>query len=254
MNKKILAVIPARMGSTRFHGKPLAQILNKPMIQWVYEAVKKTNLFYKIVVATDSEEIKKVVENFKGLAEMTSENHRSGLDRVIEIAEKYADYDIFVNIQGDEPLIHKETIEGVLNLFRKYSDCDIATSAVKFKKYEDYLDQNKVKVVLNKNSKALYFSRSAIPFYKNKKDFEKTPALKHQGLYAYKRNILLEIKNLEFANIEEFESLEQLRFLYNNLGIYASISKYDSIGVDTPEDLKIVEKLLAINGFEKLNH
>ncbi|MDH5720999.1 MAG: 3-deoxy-manno-octulosonate cytidylyltransferase [Spirochaetia bacterium] len=247
MKKSFLAIIPARMKSTRFYGKPLAEINGKPMIQWVYEAAASCKKLDKILIATDSDEIYSNAKKFTNDILMTSDKHKSGLDRVIEAAEK-ENFTHYVNIQGDEPMISDKTIEGTINLFDKYDDCQISTAAIPFETEEEFENKNNVKVVLTENDRALYFSREAIPSLirlENKQDaFTNKYLLKHQGLYAYTKDALFSIKNLKPCFIEDAEGLEQLRFLYYGYSIYVHHSEHESIGVDTPEDLKKVSEYL----------
>lgn len=239
----ILAVIPARLKSTRFPEKPLALIAGKPMIQRVYERVQMCSAIDKIIVATDSEKILKTVLDFGGNAEMTDVHHASGSDRVQEVVARNPNVEIAVNIQGDEPLIHSQSIERVIQLFND-PECMIATSAIPIQNHEDYLNPNIVKVVLDKNSKALYFSRSPIPMYREHFMNRKLSPLKHLGLYAYRPAALRQIAELPECPLEQDEKLEQLRFLFNGISVYVAITQFDSIGVDRPEDIHKIEQLL----------
>ncbi|MBS0619214.1 MAG: 3-deoxy-manno-octulosonate cytidylyltransferase [Spirochaetes bacterium] len=247
---RALGVIPARYASSRFPGKPLALIAGKPMVEWVYGAAKKCGELAHIVVATDDERIAAAVRNFGGEYIMTRADHVSGFDRIVEVAQKFADYTHYVNVQGDEPLLPAANISGALALFKRpaigaVEGCHIATTAVPFATAMDFHSENQVKVVLAADGRALYFSRSPIPFYR-KGDFAGLPrALKHQGLYAYSREALLALSALPVAPLEEAESLEQLRFLYHGFNIYVHIASEDSPGVDVPEDIARVERVLA---------
>ena len=240
---KFLAVIPARYASTRFPGKPLVSINGKPMIQWVYEAVKSSNLFDKIVVATDDDRIFQTVKSFQGEVMLTSQEHRSGTDRCIEVVENLnkngSFFDAIVNIQGDEPGIKKEQIEQLLNQFLNPS-IQIATLVKEIKNQATIKDRNVVKCVFNDYHKALYFSRSPIPYSTN----ETTKYYKHIGIYAYLNSTLLQIKTLSPSPLEISESLEQLRWLENDLPIHIAITEHESVGIDSPEDLKeFIEEL-----------
>lgn len=241
-----LGVIPARYASTRFPGKPLAKIAGKPMIEWVWGAAKRCGELSQVVVATDDERIAQAVADFGGAAVMTSKDHVSGFDRIVEVAQKFPDFTHYVNVQGDEPLLPAENISGALALFAAYGEaCDIATAAVPFATAADFQNENMVKVVLAYDSRALYFSRAPIPFYR-KGGFDGTlRALKHQGLYVYSRKALLRLAQLKVAALEEAESLEQLRFLYNGFRIYVHVATHDSPGVDVPDDIGRVEKLIS---------
>jgi len=239
---KALAIIPARYPSTRFPGKPLYPILGKPMVEWVYLTAKKCKALERIVVATDDKRIEEVVHNFGGEAILTRSDHVSGFDRIVEVAQKMDNYTHYVNVQGDEPLLPPENITGALSLFGK--GAEITTTAVPFTSLEDFQNENQVKVVTALDGRALYFSRSPIPFYR-KSSFDKTPrALKHQGLYAYSKEALHKMAKLPVAPLEEVESLEQLRFLYHGFSIYVHTATKDSPGVDVLEDVPRVENLL----------
>lgn len=215
------------------------------MIEHVVSAAKKCADLDRVVVATDDKRIADAVAKFGGEAVMTRNDHVSGFDRIVEVAEKYPEYTHYVNVQGDEPLLPAANISGALQLFERFGDvCHIATTAVPFATDADFHNENQVKVVLSHDSRALYFSRSAIPFYR-KGDFAgQLRALKHQGLYAYSRDALLNLAQLKVAPLEEAESLEQLRFLFNGFNIYVHIATVDSPGVDVPDDVEKVERLL----------
>ncbi|MFZ5628116.1 MAG: 3-deoxy-manno-octulosonate cytidylyltransferase [Spirochaetota bacterium] len=243
---RALGVIPARYASTRFPGKPLAKIAGKPMIQWVWGAAKKCRDLSQVVIATDDERIAQTVADFGGEAVMTRNDHVSGFDRIVEVAQKFPDFTHYVNVQGDEPLLPAENISGALNLFSAHGgSCDIATTAVPFASAADFQNENMVKVVLAHDGRALYFSRSPIPFYRKGRFDGEPRALKHQGLYAYSRDALLRLAGLKVAALEEAESLEQLRFLYNGFQIYVHVAAHDSPGVDVPDDIARVEKLIS---------
>lgn len=237
---KILGVVPARYGSSRFPGKPLCDLMGKPMIQHVYERALGARLVERILVATDSERIYKTVRDFGGEAIMTRENCRSGTDRVAEVAEKYP-YDIFVNIQGDEPLMESGLIDETIEPMLKDGEIQIATPAKAISSETEYLDPNVVKVVCNRDDFALYFSRSPIPYSSNGKVKK---AYKHIGLYVYRREALLKLSRMDMTELEMVESLEQLRAIENGYKIKVIISSYDSVGVDTPEDLERVKRLM----------
>ena len=243
--KNVLGVIPARIESRRFPGKPLVKILGKPMLQLVFEQARACKKIDRLIIATDSIEIKQEARSFGAEVCMTSSEHPTGLDRLIEVQKKINGYDLFVNIQGDEPLIHPETISGVVQLFQRFPSCEIGSSAVPFENYHDFLNPDHVKVVLAENNSALYFSRSPIPY--SKLDELPPNALKHQGLYAYTKEALEKIDQSAPCEIEELESLEQLRFLRSGMNIFIHETPHDSIGVDHPEDVFRVEKILKMN-------
>ena len=239
----ILGIIPARYASTRFPGKPLADILGKPMIQRVYE--QATKAFSHVVVATDDERIFKTVESFGGNAIMTSSDHCSGTDRCAEAVVKIQQqknilFDIVVNVQGDEPFIAPEQLLQLTECFL-LPEVQIATLVKPFSNDEDIFNINTPKVVLNKNGEAMYFSRSVIPFIRNAETNErqnKTTYYKHIGLYAYRVSVLLQLAQLPPSSLERAENLEQLRWLENGFRIQTAITHFPTKAVDTPEDLQ----------------
>ena len=235
------------MTSRRFPGKPLANIMGKPMIQHVYEAALKCRELDQIIIATDSTEIEAEAKKFQAEICKTHSNHETGLDRLIEAKNQMELFDLYVNIQGDEPLIQSETITGVIQVLKKNPHHMIASSATIFANYQDFLNPNYVKVVVNHQNLALYFSRSPIPYSKDK-NVVPEGALKHQGLYAYTKEALNKIIKLDITSIEKTETLEQLRLLYFGMSICIHQTPYDSIGVDHPEDIKKVENI-----FQKQN-
>lgn len=242
---KVLGIIPARYASSRFPGKPLAEIGGKPMVQWVYE--KASRVFDNIYVATDDDRISKRVEAFGGKCLITSAEHKSGTDRCAEalaLASPLSgiDFDVVVNIQGDEPFIAEDQLRLVVKPFDN-DQVQIATLAKPFAKGEDIFNPNTPKLVVAKNGKALYFSRSAIPFVRGSVSEEWVNShtyLKHIGLYAYRSKVLLEITKLEQSYLEITESLEQLRWLENGYSIHVKITNIETQAVDTPEDLEKV--------------
>ena len=242
----IVGIIPARYGSTRLPGKPLLKIGDKPIIRHVYE--RASAVLSHVVVATDDVRIVEAVKGFGGDAVLTSVEHRSGTDRCEEALCKYGvEADIVINIQGDEPFVSEEHIRGLISCFEQ-EDTDIATTVVAFSPsatYEDIANPNVVKVVVAHDARALYFSRSVIPHlrgvdtkeYPNRHTF-----LKHQGMYAYTAKALREISRLSPGELEECESLEQLRWLQEGYCIRTIMTKTNSIGIDTPEDLELARK------------
>ena len=235
---KIVAVIPARYDSTRFPGKPLIDINGKPMIQHVYERVKGSKLIDKVIVATDDERIYYDVKKFGGKVVMTSKEHESGTDRICEAIKKMK-CDIIVNVQGDEPGIDPKDIDKAIRPLLKNKKVNISTLAIKIENGLDLQDENKVKVVFDKDNFALYFSRSCIPFDRDHiGNLKKNDFYKHIGLYVYRRKFLMNLKNLKPSNLEKLEKLEQLRFLYNGEKIKVVITDSESISIDTPADLK----------------
>lgn len=248
---RFLAVIPARYASTRFPGKPLAQLGGKPIVQRVYERV--AGVFTSLCVATDDERIKNAVESFGGVAVMTSSNHKSGTDRCYEAFMKMkTDADVIVNVQGDEPFIAESQLRAVMSCFDD-EGTQIATLVKPFSPEADFAEienPNSPKVVVSEAGYALYFSRSVIPYLRGVPQ-EKWPAthrfLKHIGLYAYKAETLKEITAMPQGNLEMCESLEQLRWLQAGLKIKVAQTDIETIGIDTPEDLQKAETFLAKN-------
>ena len=241
---KVLCVIPARYASTRLPGKPLSMIAGKPMIQHVYERACQAQLPDEVVVATDNELVEKAVLNFGGKAVMTSPDHPSGTDRLAEVALMYPDVDVIVNVQGDEPMIPPEVIDRLAEAFNSDADLNMATMKVVMDE-EDYENPAAVKVVTDQQGHALYFSRSLMPYPRNRPEGFKV--FKHVGVYAYRRNFLLKYAALAPTPLEKAESLEQLRALENGYKIKVLESDFQGIGVDTPEDLAAVNAL-----FEKM--
>lgn len=241
-----LAVIPARYNSTRFPGKPLADMAGKTMIQRVYERVAATKEIDKVVVATDDERIFDHVLNFGGEAMMTNADHQSGTDRVAEVAACFPSATIIVNVQGDEPFINPQQIEAVVAPFadRKVA---IATLAHPITEERALLSPNVVKLVRNAAGRALYFSRHAIPYLRDVpvgQWIDRKKHLQHLGLYAYRSSVLKEITALPKGELEGDESLEQLRWLHAGYQIYVGLTDLPAIGIDTPEDLERALPLL----------
>ena len=232
-----IGIIPARYASTRFPGKPLISIHNKPMIQHVYERAKEADLD-NLFVATDDDRIFNTVESFGGKVIMTDLLHASGTDRCAEAAKILClnNTDIIINIQGDQPFIRKEEINLLINLIEDQK-IEIATLVKPISTKEELFDPNKVKVVFTKTKKALYFSRSPIPY---KFQISNPPFYSHIGIYAYRNNILQQITQLPVSSLEKTEQLEQLRWLENNFTIHVQTCHHESLSIDTPEDLNKV--------------
>ena len=241
-----IGIIPARYKSTRFPGKPLALINGKPMIQWVFENATKS--LKNVWVATDDDRIFNVVEAFGGNAINTLSTHQSGTDRCAEAAQKLSakiDFDVIINIQGDEPFIQAEQIELLKSCFE--SDADIATLIKKIETQEELFNPNRPKVVIDNRQNALYFSRSPIPFVRGEAEknwHTKNKFWAHIGMYAYKTDVLQKITKLKPSALELTESLEQLRWLENGYQIKTAETTHQSIGIDTPEDLENALQLL----------
>ena len=235
---KSVAIIPARLASTRLPGKMLREIAGKPLIAWVYEAVLSSPMLEDVIVATDSHEILEVCRSHGWKAQMTSSNHRSGTERVHEISNSIS-ADVYVNVQGDEPLVRLEQIATLLHVMR---DPSVLVGTVKTPCSPDEVcNPNAVKVVTATDGRALYFSRATIPF-----DRDGTGPLyfKHLGLYAYRKPALDLFVSQQESSLEKSERLEQLRFLENGISIYVGETPFDSIGVDTEDDLRRVAAIL----------
>lgn len=243
---KILGVIPSRYASSRFPGKPLAEIKGKPMIQHVYERAIQAKHLSDVIVATDDQRIFDVVKKFKGKAIMTSENCENGTDRCREVIEKHLpDFEIIINIQGDEPYVHPEQIDKLCSLFEN-ENVELGTLAKQTHSADDILNPSRVKVVIDKSMDALYFSRSPIPFLRGRDNHEwgkHHTYYKHLGLYGYRKETLLKYNQLSPSELEKAEALEQLKWLENGYKMRVGITEYDSHAIDTPEDL---EELLRL--------
>ena len=234
-------IIPARYASTRLPGKPLIDVNCKSIIQWVYEKALQSNLANKVIVATDDERIFKAVEAFGGEVMMTSTDHNSGCDRIFEVLSANPEIEIAVNVQGDEPLITPESIDGAINALLSDETADISTLIREIEDEDEISNPNVVKVVFDNNQNALYFSRSPIPYHRNKNE-SKTFA--HIGLYAYRKEALAKMTRLPQSSLELAESLEQLRALQNGMKIKVQIVDYNPIGIDTPEDVEKFKKII----------
>ncbi len=234
---KIACIIPARYASTRLPGKPLRLIHGKTLIRRVYERASLAKVPEMVLVATDHADIAAEVSSFGGKAVMTSVDCPTGTDRLAEVVSQYPDYDIVVNVQGDEPLIDPDVIDRLARLLAEKEELVMATVATPLSE-EEYDDPSAVKVVVNQKGEALYFSRSLIPYPRH--DFV-TPPLKHVGIYAYRREFLLSYAKMAQTPLEVAESLEQLRALENGYKIGVIIEETAGIGIDTPEDLAKAE-------------
>lgn len=251
-NIKTLGIIPARFASTRFPGKPLAQIAGKTMIQRVFEQVSQAASLDGVVVATEDERIFEHVHSFGGKAVMTSALHLSGTDRCAEVAAMpdFSDFHLVANVQGDEPFIQPSQIDLAVNLLKKKMDaatplsqqalCRIATLAKKIGHSDDLFQPNVVKVVFDRHHKALYFSRNPLPFLQNSPPdtwMRHGTFYKHIGLYVFERKTLLELADLPPGVLEQAESLEQLRWLENGYPVCIGLTEAETFGIDTPEDI-----------------
>lgn len=243
---RILGVIPARFASTRFPGKPLIDIEGKSMIQRVYEQALKTLQLDEVVVATDDERILLHVNGFGGRAILTADTHQSGTDRCAEVSEKLPGFDIIINIQGDEPFIDPKQIDLVCSCFAD-EETELATLVKKISSEEELFNQNSPKVVLNKFSEAIYFSRHTIPFLRGVEKHEwlqNHTFYKHIGIYGYRISTLQAITQMPVSLLEKTEALEQLRWIENGYKIKVAVTDIETSAVDTPEDLqKVLKKM-----------
>jgi len=237
---KSICVIPARYSSTRLPGKPLKDICGKPMICRVWERASRAKSVAEVIVATDDERILQAVEKNSGRAMMTRADHKTGTDRLAEVAAKFPDVEVIVNVQGDEPLIEPSLIDELIAEFVKDKELQMATVATELHDADEMTNPNNVKVVLDNYNDALYFSRSLIPYPRNAGN---SKTFKHIGIYAYRRNFLLDYTKMEPTPLEQAESLEQLRALENGFKIRVIKSSCRFVGVDTEEDLKLVNEI-----------
>lgn len=239
MDKSFVAIIPARYASTRFPGKPLAQLLGKPLIQWVWERAMAVKTLKRVIIATDDERIQAACKKFDAEVMLTSPNHPSGTDRIAEVASKVK-ADFYLNLQGDEPLIDPAAIEELIDVSRK-NNCSLSTLA-HIEDLQDRLESpNCVKVITDINSDALYFSRFNLPYTRNQ--IQLTRYI-HIGIYCYRADVLHNYSQLIPCDLERSESLEQLRALYHGIKIKVIVCKYRPIGVDTPEELLEAEQVI----------
>jgi 3-deoxy-manno-octulosonate cytidylyltransferase (CMP-KDO synthetase) len=240
---KVVVVIPARYGSTRLPGKPLVSLNGQPMIQRVYERAKSAHRVDRVIVATDDNRIVKAVTSFGGEARMTRPDHRTGTERVAEVAA-HVEGEVFVNVQGDEPLLDPAAVDTAISALLQEPQAAVATVATPIKVPGDIMDPNVVKVVLDFDDNALYFSRAPIPWVRDTGNTIQVRHLKHLGLYVFQRDALLEYPTLPQGELERIEQLEQLRWLENGSKIRVAEVEHDAISVDVPEDVARVEKLL----------
>lgn len=239
---KILCVIPSRIKSTRLPRKPLLSIQGKPMIQWTYENAARSKMLNELVVATDSLEIADIIKKIGGKVALTDENISTGTERVAAVAAQYNDMDIIINLQGDEPFIKPQMLEQLVTPF--FSDeSTVMTTLAYTLAPEKYSSPGTVKVIVDKNSDALYFSRAPIPFYKNRYT---APVYNHMGLYAFRRNFLLIYKNLPETQLEKVESLEQLRVLEHGYKIKVCLTEEKTLEINTPEEYEQAQEFRYI--------
>jgi 3-deoxy-manno-octulosonate cytidylyltransferase (CMP-KDO synthetase) len=248
---KAVGIIPARWGSTRFPGKPLHMIAGEPLLKYVWERCRRASSLDSVIVATDDMRIAEAAFNWGAEVALTSPNHRSGTDRVAEVAARAKQFAFIVNIQGDEPLIEPQLIERLVTKLRSDRTVRMVTAAHPFTDPEDALSPHQVKVVLDLKGRALYFSRAPIPYArsgglqsaketKRRSGNDRSLFFRHQGIYGFRRELLLQFVNWKPSPLEQTESLEQLRALENGVTVHVLVTKHGSPGVDTPQDAKSI--------------
>jgi len=242
MNRAV-AIIPARWGSTRFPGKPLYLIADKPLLRYVLERCQRARKLDSVIIATDDMRIANAAFDWGAEVALTSPRHHSGTDRVAEVARKTSQFTFVINIQGDEPFIDPALIDRLVETLRSDRKIEIVTAAHPFKSQAEISSPHQVKVVVDLHSKALYFSRFAIPFPRNRTGSVKY--LRHQGIYGFRREALLQFVKWKPSPLEQVESLEQLRALENGVKVHVLVTKHGSPGVDSPADAKALEQRLA---------
>jgi 3-deoxy-manno-octulosonate cytidylyltransferase (CMP-KDO synthetase) len=256
MDRKIVAVVPARYDSTRYEGKPLAVIAGKTMIERVYLQAKKVKDIDRVIVAVDDERIEKEVKRFGGEVCLTSKDHASGTDRIAEVIKKIdlAPEDIVVNIQGDEPLLEPKSVEELVNPLMSNPEEYMSTLCYIIRDKKEIFDPNIVKTAIDKDGYALYFSRSTIPWVVDedeREDLSRIKYYKHLGLYAYRKDFLLKFTSWPVSPLEKLEKLEQLRVLENGYRIKIALTEHDPVEVDRPEDVKKVERIIKDRASQK---
>ena len=242
MNKAV-GIIPARWGSTRFPGKPLHLIANKALLRHVWERCRRAKKLDAVIIATDDMRVAKAAFDWGSEVAMTSPKHQSGTDRIAEVARKARQFDLIINIQGDEPLLEPALLDRFVDELRLNRKIDIVTAAHPFENAAEASSPHQVKVIVDLNGNALYFSRYAIPFPRNRSIPIKY--LRHQGIYGFRRKALLDFVRWKPTPLERAESLEQLRALENGVIVHVLVTKHGSPGVDTPEDARALEQKLA---------
>lgn len=241
MRANVLGVIPARYGSTRFPGKPLFQIAGKPLLQHVWERCRYARRLDRVVIATDDRRIVRAAEHWGAEVMLTSKAHKSGTDRAAEVARRLGQFGLIINIQGDEPLVDPRLIDRLIVTLQDQKT-KMVTAAHAFTKSAEVISLHQVKVVMDRLGRALYFSRSPIPFPHNVTGYR---TLRHQGIYGFRRETLLQFVRWKPTPLERTEGLEQLRALENGVTVDVLVTKHGSPGVDTPEDAAALEKLLT---------
>ena len=246
MRFKAAGIIPARWGSTRFPGKPLHLIAGKPLLQHVWERCMRAKRLDAVIVATDDMRIAEAAFEWGAEVALTSRRHRSGTDRLAEVAGNAREFTHLLNIQGDEPLVEPKLLDRIVGAFEEDRALEMITAAHRFTDTADVASPHQVKVVLDANSNALYFSRSAIPFVRD--SGTRATFLRHQGIYGYRRDLLLRFVEWKASPLERAESLDQLRALENGVRIHVLVTNTGSPGIDTPEDAAALEQILARAG------
>ncbi|MEO1514266.1 MAG: 3-deoxy-manno-octulosonate cytidylyltransferase [Bacteroidota bacterium] len=238
-DSRAVGIIPARWASSRFPGKPLARIAGKPMIEWVYKNACQASSLSDLVVATDDRQIYEAVTAFGGKVAMTSRTHPTGTDRCAELARQLTDVQIVVNIQGDEPFVAASQIDSLVDLMRREQQFEIATLARPLRELDAISNPNVVKVVFDRQQRALYFSRSVLPYDRAQSGGVKR--YQHLGIYAFRRHVLLDLGQLAPTELETAESLEQLRWLEHGYAIGIGLTETETISIDHPEDVRQAE-------------
>ena len=245
--EKAIVVIPARYGSTRLPGKALAEIEGKPLVQHVYDRARLSRLAAECLIATDDERIRQACESFGSTVMMTSPDHKSGTDRMAEVAAK-TDADLYINVQGDEPLVDPEAVDLIIRMMLEDPSIRMGTLKRPIESYEDFVNPDMARVVCDENDFALYFSRAPIP-YLTREEFEipekRGLVFKHIGIYSFRRDFLMEFSEMPPSPLERTERLEQLRALEAGVGIKVLTTDYESVSVETPADLERVRALFA---------
>ena len=239
---KAAGIIPARWGSTRFQGKPLYLIAGKPLLRHVWERCQRAKKLDSVIIATDDMRIANAAFHWGAEVALTSPHHQSGTDRIAEVARKAKQFTFIIDIQGDEPLVDPRLIDKLVEKLERSPKIDIVTAAHPFEDPADTSSPHQVKVVVDLAGRALYFSRAAIPF---PRDLSRIKYLRHQGIYGFRREMLLQFVKRKPTPLERAESLEQLRALENGVSVHVLVTKHGSPGVDTPEDAVALEQKLA---------
>ena len=239
---KAAGIIPARWGSTRFQGKPLYLIAGKPLLRHVWERCQRAKKLDSVIIATDDMRIANAAFHWGAEVALTSPHHQSGTDRIAEVARKAKQFTFIIDIQGDEPLVDPRLIDKLVEKLERSPKIDIVTAAHPFEDPADASSPHQVKVVVDLAGRALYFSRAAIPF---PRDLSRIKYLRHQGIYGFRREMLLQFVKRKPTPLERAESLEQLRALENGVSVHVLVTKHGSPGVDTPEDAVALEQKLA---------